>query len=78
MNIEQVIEKFDSKLKNGLQITKRKGILTSTWVIYKRKEFYYFFDICEEFMFDSNHCYSLEELMFEFEGSFFEIDMDVY
>lgn len=77
MNIEQIAKEIDSKLKKGLQISKRKGLLTSTWVIYKRKNVYYFFDICEKFTFDSNHCYTKDELALEFKDSIFEIDMEV-
>ena len=78
MTIEQITEEFDSKLKNGLQLTKRKGILTSTWMIQKTREFYYFFDIGEEFRFDLRHCYTLDDLLAELENDIFEIDMEVY
>jgi len=77
MDIKQIIEKIDCKLQVGLQLTKKKGIITSTWIIYKRNEFYYLFDICEELIFDFSHCYSHAELLLEFENCYFEIDMEV-
>lgn len=78
MNIKEIADAFDKKQKTGFQLTKRKGVLTSTWVIFKRKELYYFFDINEKFTFDRNHRYCYEELLKEFENCFFEIDTDVY
>jgi hypothetical protein len=79
MTIVGVIESLgrNKKPRNGLQLTKRKGILTSTWVLYKQKSDYYYFDICEDFIFDENHRYTYVELLEEFKNDYFEIDMEV-
>lgn len=58
----------------GLELTKRKGILTSTWVIYSIEKMYYYFDINEDFIFDYDHSYTYEELCEEFKNDFFQID----
>jgi hypothetical protein len=74
MTIKEITVELEKSPSQGLELTKRKGILTSTWCIYKRENHFYFFDICEDFIFDENHKYTLEELMEEFENGYFEID----
>ena len=74
MTIKEITIELEKSPNQGLELTKRIGILTSTWCIYKRENHFYFFDISEEFIFDENHKYTLEELIEEFENSYFEID----
>ena len=76
MNIIEIILLLEKKSKGGFEITKRKGILTSTWEIYIKKNFFYFFDISEKVTFDDNHKYTREELIKEFENSHFKIDYE--
>jgi hypothetical protein len=74
MTIKEITIELEKYSDHGLELTKRKGILTSTWCIYKRENHFYFFDISEEFIFDENHKYTIQELIEEFENSYFEID----
>ncbi len=76
MAIEELILILEKKSNCGFEITKRKGILTSTWEIYKRDNFFYYFDVSEKIIFDENHKYSREELIEEFKNSHFKIDYE--
>ncbi len=78
LTIIEITEKLSNSPCKALQLTKKKGALTTTWIIYKRKMYYYYFDICERFVFDKCHRYSFNELIHEFTGSNYEIDEDVY
>lgn len=78
MTIEQLILTLEEKSNCGFEITKRKGILTSTWDIYKKGKFFYFFDVSEKIIFDENHKYTREELIEEFKNSYFTIDCELF
>jgi hypothetical protein len=78
MTIEQLILILEEKSHCGFEITKRKGILTSTWEIYKKGDLFYFFDVSEKIVFDENHKYIREELIEEFKNSHFSIDCEFY
>jgi hypothetical protein len=77
MTIKEIALKLNEKTTCGFEITKRKGVLTSTWLIYKKEKYYYYFYINEKMIFDENHKYSLEELEIEFQDSNFEIDFEI-
>jgi hypothetical protein len=77
MTIKEIALQLGEKTISGFEITKRRGILTSTWLIYKKEKYYYYFDVNEKMIFDENHKYSLEELEIEFQNSYFEIDCEV-
>ncbi len=77
MTINEVLNTLDSNPNSGLELTKRKGILTSTWNIFKKKNNYYFFDVNERLVFDKNHRYTRIELEEEFKNAYFEIDCEV-
>jgi hypothetical protein len=77
MIIKEIALQLGEKTNSGFEITKRRGILTSTWLIYKKDKYYYYFDVNEKMIFDENHKYSLEELEIEFQNSYFEIDCEV-
>ena len=77
MNIKEVLSNLDNTSSSGVEVTKRKGILTSTWNIYKKRNNYYFFDVNERIVFDKNHRYTRTELEEEFENSYFEIDCEL-
>ncbi|RKS01216.1 hypothetical protein [Flavobacterium sp. 102] len=77
MTIKEILLKLDSNTNSGLELTKRKGILTSTWNIYKRRRNYYFFDVNERIVFDKNHRYTRAELEEEFKNSYYEIDCEL-
>ncbi len=76
MTIEELILILEKKPNCGFEITKRKGVLTSTWEIYRKKNSFYFFDVNEKIIFDENHKYSKEELIEEFKNSHFKIDYE--
>ncbi|WP_291098751.1 MULTISPECIES: hypothetical protein [unclassified Flavobacterium] len=77
MTIKEIVLQLDKKTSCGFQITKRRGILTSTWLIYKRENYYYYFDINEKIIFDENHKYSLKELEAELQNLYFEINCEI-
>lgn len=77
MTINEVLNTLDRKPNSGLELTKRKGILTSTWNIFKKKNNYYFFDVNERIVFNKNHRYTRIELEEEFKNAYFEIDCEV-
>lgn len=76
MTIEELIIILEKKPKCGFEITKRHGILTSTWEIYRKNGFFYYFDVNEKIIFDENHKYTREELIEEFKNSYFKIDYE--
>lgn len=76
MSIGEILLKLDDA-NSGFEVTKRNGILTSTWAIYKRNDYYYYFDINEKFDFDENHKYSRQELEEEYKNSYFNIDCEI-
>lgn len=78
MNIKEIVQKLKEEGILGFEITKRIGVLTSTWLIYKDRNHYYCFDINEKIIFDENHKYSLEELEEEFQNLYFEINCKIY
>ena len=66
MNIQEIIDNLKKGESEGLQIQKQNGILTSTWLIYKRKDGYYYFDINQKIEFTKKYCYSEGELLAHF------------
>ncbi|MNF61909.1 hypothetical protein D3C85_666360 [compost metagenome] len=77
MTINEIALRLNEKATCGFEITKSKGVLTSTWLIYRRGKNYYYFDINEKIIFDKNHKYSLEELEIEFQNSHYNIDCEI-
>ena len=71
MNIVQIIEKLEQTQPSGLQITKRTGCLSSTWLLYKRNSAFYFFDINQKIEFIARYRYTAEELITEMPGAWF-------
>jgi hypothetical protein len=77
MKITDLISQFNITNVSGFQISKKNGLLTSTWLLYKRGEFFYFFDINQKIEFTERYKYSESELISETEGGVFRIDLDV-
>jgi hypothetical protein len=77
MTIKEIALQLGRKTISGFEITKRRGVLTSTWLLYKKEKYYYYFDVNEKISFDENHKYTLEELEMEFHDSNFEIDLEI-
>ncbi len=77
MNIQSVIAGLKINKLKGFQLEKRNGILTSTWLIYKEKDFYYYFDINQEVEFRDEYKYSEEELLGEFKNANFVIELSI-
>ena len=77
MTIKEIALQLDKNAISGFEITKRRGMLTSTWLLYKKEKYYYYFDVDEKIIFDENHKYSLEELEMEFQNLYFEIDCEI-
>jgi thiamine biosynthesis protein ThiC len=61
-SIKQIIHYLKSSNSVGLQIKKRNGIITSTWLIYKVNEKYYYFDIDQKIEFIQNYSYTEKEI----------------
>lgn len=77
MSIIEVIENLKKSNLQGLQIQKRFGILTSTWLIYLVKSKIYFFDINEKIEFIEKNCYTETELDKMFNNGDFLIEESV-
>ncbi len=77
MKIQEIITELKNTKSKGFQLEKRNGILTSTWLIYKKKEFYYYFDINQKIEFTDDYKYSEEEILEEFKNANFEIELSI-
>ena len=77
MNIIALLSQLKTTNVSGFQISKKNGLLTTTWLLYKRGDFYYFFDINQRIEFSERHKYSESELTAEMQGGVFRIDLDV-
>lgn len=77
MKIKEIIIELKNNKSEGFQLQKRNGILTSTWLIYKKKEFYYYFDINQKIEFTDDYKYSEEEILTEFKDVIFEIELSI-
>jgi hypothetical protein len=77
MKATEVLNKFENTDITGLQLSKKKGILTSTWLVYHKNDFFYLFDINDKVEFSSRFKYSKAEILEEFKNSSFEIDCEV-
>lgn len=75
MKILEIITKLKTNKLQGFQLEKRNGILTSTWLIYKKKGFYYYFDINQKIEFTDEYKYSEEEILAEFKNVNYEIEL---
>lgn len=77
MNITDLLTVLKKAHFAGFQISKKNGLLTSTWLLYKRGDFYYFFDINQTIEFTERYKYSESELTAEMQGGAFAIDAPV-
>ncbi len=77
MSIKEVIEELKTSKHKGFQLEKRIGILSSTWLIYKKKEFYFYFDINQKISFEDRYKYTENEILEEFKNSNFKIDLAI-
>ncbi len=77
MSIKEVIEELKTSKHKGFQLEKRIGILSSTWLIYKKKEFYFYFDINQKISFTDEYKYTENEILEEFKNSNFKIDLAI-
>lgn len=77
MKVSEVLKKFEDKKIIGFQLSKRRGILTSTWLLYHKNNLIYFFDINEKIEFNEKHKYSKDEFIEEYKNSHFEIDCEI-
>ena len=77
MRINEIIDNLKSESSNGYQLSKINGILSSTWLIYKKDGFYYYFDINQKIEFIDRFKYSEEELINEFYNFFLKIDLAI-
>lgn len=74
MNIQLIVDNLKKGNSEGLQIQKKNGILTSTWLIYLRKDKYYYFDINQKIEFTKDYCYTEAELFLEFANANYKIE----
>ncbi|GEC70660.1 hypothetical protein SAMN05443543_102287 [Flavobacterium flevense] len=78
MDIKNITQLLIENTEIGFQITKSSGLFTSTWLIYTKENYYYYFDISEEIIFDENHRYSLEEIRKELNNNYYQIDCEIF
>lgn len=78
MKIQEIVEKLDTNKKYiGFQLSKRNGLINTTWLLYKKNDAYYFFDINQKIEFNDSYKYSSSELFNEFDKSNFEIELSI-
>jgi len=78
MKIQEIIEKLDSEKEYiGYQLSKRNGLINSTWFLYKKDMAYYFFDINQKIEFIDTYKYTKPEVLIEFKKSNFEINLPI-
>lgn len=77
MKINEIINELQSNKIHGFQIFKRNGILTSTWLIYKKDSFFYFFDINQRIEFLDIYKYSKNEIIQELDGFAYSIELAI-
>lgn len=78
MKIKEILEKLDSENNYiGFQLSKRNGLINTTWLLYKKDLAYYFFDINQKIEFEDNYKYSIIELLNELEKASFEIELSI-
>lgn len=77
MHIQEVIEQLKVIDFKGFQIEKRFGIISSTWLIYKVEQDYYFFNIDDDSEFVEENKFTEDELISKFNGFNFEIDTPI-
>ncbi len=77
MNIIEVIDEIENSQHNGFQLSKGKGLINSTWLLYKKQPHFFYFDISQKVEFIDRYKYSKEELLKEFENAYFTIDESI-
>ena len=78
MKIKEILEKLDSENNYiGFQLSKRNGLISTTWLLYKKDMAYYFFDINQKIEFEDDYKYSSIELLNELEKASFEIELPI-
>jgi hypothetical protein len=77
MTISEIIDNMRTQSIEGFQLSKRNGIISTTWLIYKRGDLYYYFDINQKIEFIDRYEYSAEELIKEFKNSIYYIELAI-
>jgi hypothetical protein len=77
MKIIDVIKSLKASEFDALQISKRNGIISSTWLLYKKGDLYFYFDVNQKVEFIDKYEYSEEELINEFKESDYLIDLSI-
>jgi hypothetical protein len=63
-----IIKRLKSVSPEGLEVTTRKGLLTSTYALYFRNSTIYVFRMEDDFSFESHLSYTEDAFLKEFEG----------
>jgi hypothetical protein len=77
MKIFDLIIELRNTKSQGFQIKKRNGIITSTWLIFKKNGFYYYFDINQKIEFIDKFKYTLQEILDENKNANYEIELSI-
>lgn len=77
MNIAEVITELEKSETKGFQLAKISGLLHSTWLIYKKEGFFYFFDINQKIEFTDGYRYTRMELLKEFKSAEFRLELSI-
>ena len=74
MNVIEIVKELEKTPNIGFQLSKLKGGVNSTWLLYKKKKFYYYFDISQKIEFIDRYKYTRDELVQELGNSIYTID----
>lgn len=77
MKISEVITELETSEAKGFQLAKISGLIHSTWLIYKKGGFFYFFDINQKVEFIDRYRYTQKELFEEFKSGKFRIELSI-
>jgi polyferredoxin len=77
MKIKEIINELNKNKSKGLQLQKQNAILSSTWIIYKIENKFYYFDINQKIEFKKEYCYTEVELLDEFNNFNYKIELAI-
>lgn len=70
-----IIKQLKTISPEGLEVTTRNGVLTSTYALYLRVEKIYVFRMEDDFSFEPHLGYTVDEFLKEFEGVEWKVEL---
>ena len=77
MNISEILNIMNSENIDGLQLSKRNGTISTTWLLYKQEDYYFYFDINQKIEFKDEYKYSEKEILQEFANAHYLIELSI-